>query len=344
MEWHMNLDKTLASAVVVAALSLPALPAGAQDRNGHQRGGGRATASQPAQRSDGGRQAAARQAPREAAPQARPAAPPPSSQTRQYSQAAPRSYSQAGPGAYSQAGPRSYAQASPRSYAQASPRSYAQAPGAYSNRAVPRSNGGSYQSAPYRGSSGNGYRNDGGRAYAAPRSYGYPSQNYSHGYYGGSHSYYQARPYYGHAYVRPYGWTAYRPYYFGRAYYSFSPWFSIGFGLWSGYPVTYPWSYYGTYRPHVYGYYDNTASYDVAPGGVPIYGGLSFDIQPSDADLFVDGEFVGTVGTFTPNGEPLTLTPGQHRIAVQREGYRAMEWDVTIEPGKVVPYRGAMQR
>jgi hypothetical protein len=81
----------------------------------------------------------------------------------------------------------------------------------------------------------------------------------------------------------------------------------------------------------------------VAPG-VPVYGGVSFDIQPGDAELYVDDEYVGTIGSFTPNGEPLTLTPGQHRIVVQRDGFRSMEWDVTIQPGQVIPYRGEMER
>ncbi len=160
----------------------------------------------------------------------------------------------------------------------------------------------------------------------APR-YGYPSY---------------ARPYYGNVYVRPYGWS-YRPYYFSAPYYSFRPWFSIGFGFSVGYPVPYPYTYLGTYRPRVYGYYDDSYAYNATPS-VSVYGGVSFDIQPSDADVWVDGEYVGTVGTFTPYGEPLTLTPGQHRIVVQREGFRAMEWDATIEPGQVIPYRGQMQR
>ncbi len=109
-----------------------------------------------------------------------------------------------------------------------------------------------------------------------------------------------------------------------------------------GNPVPYPYAYMGSYTPRVYGYAPQGA-YDVQPG-VPVHGGVSFDIQPSDADIFVDGEYVGPVGTFTPNTEPLTLTPGVHRIAVQRDGFRSMEWEVTIEPGQVIPYRGAMTR
>jgi hypothetical protein len=221
------------------------------------------------------------------------------------SQAAPRAYGNQAYG--SQAGPRGYDN---RSYgSQPAPR-----------QAVPR----------------------------PPNSYGYRAPAYGpngRGYYnGGSYNgRYYARPYYGNVYVRPYGWAPYRPYYFGSAYYAFRPWFSIGFGLSIGYPVSYPYAYLGTYRPRVYGYYDGAVPYSVSPS-VSVYGGVSFDIQPSDADVFVDGEYAGTVGTFTPYGEPLTLTPGQHRIVVQREGFRSMEWEVTVEPGQVIPYRGEMQR
>ncbi len=106
--------------------------------------------------------------------------------------------------------------------------------------------------------------------------------------------------------------------------------------------MPYPYAYLGTYQPRVYGYDDNWYGYSTT-AAVSVYGGLSFDIQPSDADLWVDDQYVGTVGTFTPNGEPLTLTPGQHHIVVQHDGFRGMEWDVTVEPGQVIPYRGAMQ-
>ena len=104
---------------------------------------------------------------------------------------------------------------------------------------------------------------------------------------------------------------------------------------------------YGTYYSTT-NYYSGSDYYGIEPymakPAVSVYGGVSFDIQPSDADLFIDGEYVGTVGTFSPTGEPLTLTPGEHRIAIQRDGYRPMEWDVTIEPGQVIPYRGVMER
>jgi hypothetical protein len=373
----MNRTPSFTVAVIVAAMSMAAAPAGAQNRGGgHERGGGRSSASQPAPRQEsGGRQQAV---PRQAPPQASQSAPrqysAPQSQApqpqvranegRSYSapQAVPRSFEnrqysapQQGPRtaenrsyATPQAVPRSfenrqYSAQQPSQRAQASrPMPAAPPPGpntrsSYAGeRAVPRAYG-----QPTRG--GQPYRQDDRRGYGAPPNGPRPPAG---GHYGQSygHSSYYARGYHSEVYVRPHYYAPYRPYYFGHTYYSFRPWWNIGFGVWVGYTVPYPYTYLGAYAPRVYGYdYYADGSYRVT-AGVPIYGGVSFDIQPSDADLFIDSEYVGTVDTFNPNAEPLTLTPGLHRIAIQRDGYRPMEWDVTIEPGKVIPYRGAMDR
>lgn len=303
----MNRGSAFTSALVLAALSL-ALPASAQDRRDGRRSGERAAASQPAPRQEG-----ARAVPRggrderanrpsdnrpAAAPESRPSPPPQASRRGDDNR----------PAAAPEARPSAPPQASRRGDDNRD----------YQPRAVPRP----YARPDYRESDrGSSHRDDdryySSRPYSSGRVY--------------------ARPY-SRLYVRPYNFVPYRPYYFGRPYYSFRPRLSIGFGLWLGDPVPYPYGYLGTYRPRVYGYYPG----EYGPS-VSVYGGLSFDIQPSDADLFVDGEYAGTVGTFGPYAEPLTLTPGVHRIAVQRDGFRAMEWDVTIQPGQVIPYRGDME-
>jgi len=188
-----------------------------------------------------------------------------------------------------------------------------------------------------RANSGSRYSNGGNQAqgprYDDRRGYAQPGGGYGrYGYRG---------------YVRPPHFQPYRPYYFSRPYYGFRPHLHIGFGVWLGAPVPYPWAYFGTYRPRVYGFYGQEYYGRTYVGVAPVvqqYGGLSFDIQPSDADLFVDGEYVGPVGTFTPYGEPLTLWPGVHRIAIVRDGFRTMEWEVAVQPGQVVPYRGMLAR
>ncbi len=89
-----------------------------------------------------------------------------------------------------------------------------------------------------------------GHAVAVPRSYGYGygGNHYHAPYYGHYPSYGYG---YGHAHYAPY----YRPYYYGNPYYAFHSHFSIGFGLYLGYPVPYPYSYSYPYPvPYPYPY------------------------------------------------------------------------------------------
>jgi hypothetical protein len=73
-------------------------------------------------------------------------------------------------------------------------------------------------------------------------------------------------------------------------------------------------------------------------------GGLSFEITPGTAEVFLDGSYVGTVGQFTPTTQPLGVTPGRHRIEIRAQGYRTLDFDVDIVAGQVIPYRGVMER
>jgi hypothetical protein len=73
-------------------------------------------------------------------------------------------------------------------------------------------------------------------------------------------------------------------------------------------------------------------------------GGMSFEVTPSTAQLFVDGAMVGTVGQFTPTTQPLGVAAGRHHIEVRASGYRTMSFDVDIVAGQVIPYQGALER
>ena len=192
--------------------------------------------------------------------------------------------------------------------------------------------------------------------------------------------------------------------YFSRPYYSFRPRFSIGFGLWAGYPVPYPSYYYysegyGYDDPYGYGYsypsgpYANgyppssynyppgnqpygyppsgypsssyppsgyptgsaapddyppqppaAGSIGVQPGGQqPASGGISFEITPSTAAVFVDGVYVGSVAMFDPTSQPLGLIPGRHHIEIRAAGYQTMAFDADVTAGRVIPYQGTSQ-
>ena len=72
-------------------------------------------------------------------------------------------------------------------------------------------------------------------------------------------------------------------------------------------------------------------------------GGLSFDIQPSNAQVFIDGQYIGPVSTFSPHQAPLTVPAGRHHVEIRADGYRASSFDVDVVVGQVIPYQGAMQ-
>lgn len=176
------------------------------------------------------------------------------------------------------------------------------------------------------------------RTFAAPRAYATPRT------YRAPRSYTAPR-----AYVTPRtsgarrGWVvprrvfvAPRIVHFARPYYSFRPRLRLSFGLFVGYPVAYPYAWYDPFAYAGYGY-----GYGVYPSRTA-YGGLSFDIQPYDAELFVDGVYVGTTGDFSGYYAPLTLAVGRHHIDLQAPGFQTMSFDITVVGGQVIPYQGAM--
>jgi PEGA domain len=252
----------------------------------------------------------------------------------------------------------------------AAPRASAPAPSVPAPAARPAPGGNNNVNNGYRGSP---QRNQG---YAVPRAYGSVqgggayhyngNRNYAYG--NGSHNnyaYHNGRAYYYHA-----------PVHFYHPYYSFHPSFSIGFGIWAGYPVPYGYAYYDPYyygapyyaypspgypstpyppsteypqSPYPQSPYPQNApdpnSIGVQPGQAQANtGGLSFDITPSDAEVTIDGNFVGTVGQFTASSQPLGLSAGRHRVEVSAPGYRSINFDVNIIAGQVVPYQGSMER
>ena len=182
------------------------------------------------------------------------------------------------------------------------------------------------------------------------------------------------------------GFVRVAPARFFRPYYSFRPRFSLGFGLWAGYPIAYPYAYYDPFYdpysyayPPAYGAYgspypsygspypsygspypatgypadpqsayppSSSGSIGVQPGqaNTSNMGGVSFEITPSDAQVFVDGKTVGTVGQFTPTTQPVGLTVGRHRIEIRAPGYQTIAVDVNILAGQVIPYQGTMER
>jgi hypothetical protein len=72
-------------------------------------------------------------------------------------------------------------------------------------------------------------------------------------------------------------------------------------------------------------------------------GGLTFEVAPADAQVSIEGIFVGAADSFSPTRAPLVLSPGLHYVEVRRPGYRTEAFEVSVDAGSIVPYRGALE-
>ena len=139
------------------------------------------------------------------------------------------------------------------------------------------------------------------------------------------------------AFVHGHGFVG--PVHFFHPYYTFRSHTFVGFGLWAGYPFAYPYGFYYPY--YSYSYYP---PYTYDQPTQTSTGGMSFDITPNYAELFVDNVRVGTVGEFTPTTQPLGLEAGHHHIEIRAAGYQTTSFDVEIAAGQVIPYQGSLER
>ena len=151
----------------------------------------------------------------------------------------------------------------------------------------------------------------------------------------------------------------------------FAPRHNVGHGVVVGYPVIYPYAYpydpfsptsgYSSYRvappaPNTYSNVDSlpaTPSIVTPASSLPAAiscqasapcGGVSFDISPANAQVYVDGVFAGLVEDFDGASEPLLLAPGTHYVEIRLAGFRTATFDVIIAPGEITPYQGTLER
>lgn len=81
---------------------------------------------------------------------------------------------------------------------------------------------------------------------------------------------------------------------------------------WQPYPYPYPY-------PYRYGYFDYRSS-------------LRIQNTPPEAEVFVDGYFVGIVDDFDGWAQRLHLEPGEHEIAIYLEGFRTRRTPMLFRP------------
>ena len=69
-------------------------------------------------------------------------------------------------------------------------------------------------------------------------------------------------------------------------------------------------------------------------------GWLRLKINPKQAQIFVDGYYVGVVDSFDGAFQKLGIEGGSHKIELKAGGLRAAEFEVLITPGETVTYKG----
>jgi hypothetical protein len=126
---------------------------------------------------------------------------------------------------------------------------------------------------------------------------------------------------------------------FGGWGYPYSGWgYPAFYGGW-GYPAFYGgWGYSGYYGPAYYAQF-------------PVYGPYRYDgsgsvrlqVQPREAEVFVDGYYAGTVDDFDGVFQRLNVEPGEHEVQLYLSGYRLFQQRVYLQPGKTFSIKHTLE-
>ena len=130
-------------------------------------------------------------------------------------------------------------------------------------------------------------------------------------------------------------------------YYPYYPWgfWGPGYGFGLGYLYYDPWfsSYgYGYGDPGYYSGGGGSGGYSVSQS-YRENGSLRLKINPKQAEIFVDGYYVGVVDNFDGAFQKLGIEAGSHKIELKAEGFETAEFEVLITPGETVTYKGELK-
>jgi PEGA domain len=134
-----------------------------------------------------------------------------------------------------------------------------------------------------------------------------------------------------------YPWGFWGPgYSYGLGYLFYDPWYGGGYGY------GYPYGGYG-YGGYGYGGYGGGGGYQVSDSYKEA-GKLRLKIDPKQAEVYVDGYYVGIVDSFDGAFQKLELDSGGHRIDLKADGFEPLQFEVLITPGETVTYKGDMKK
>lgn len=94
--------------------------------------------------------------------------------------------------------------------------------------------------------------------------------------------------------------------------------------------------YYGGYSSPYYGggYYGPSYSQRYSRYSSPDWAAIDTDISPEEAEVYLDGEFIGSADNFDGYPDFLYLTPGSHVLEFRRDGYETRSIEIDARPGE----------
>jgi hypothetical protein len=129
--------------------------------------------------------------------------------------------------------------------------------------------------------------------------------------------------------------------------YGYSPWgyspygfYPYGYGL---YGLSMGYFYYDPLYGNPYGYGYGGYGYGLANAAENNYGAIKLKVKPKDAEVYVDGYYIGRVDDFNGVFQHLDLEAGPHRIEVKAAGFQPLTFEVRSLPGRTITYQGELQ-
>jgi len=146
-------------------------------------------------------------------------------------------------------------------------------------------------------------------------------------------------PYYDPYYSFYYGYGG-AGYSCGYSYYGcpYSSFFFPGYGFGLGY-MSDPFLYGGGgggSDPYQGGYRASTSYHET--------GSLRLKIKPNQAQVYIDGYYVGLVDSFDGAFQKLGIDAGTHKVEIRAEGYQTAEFEIVIAPGETATYKGELKK
>ncbi len=132
----------------------------------------------------------------------------------------------------------------------------------------------------------------------------------------------------------------YGSYYSRFGYYPYSQYWMPGYGFGLGYFAYDPFMFGGGYGGYDYGGGYASGGYSSQYRDV---GNIRLKVKPSNAQVYVDGYFVGVVDSFDGVFQKLGIESGAHRVELRAEGYETVQFEVLITPGETVTYKGELK-